>query len=461
MSLSYDEYLLSNRDTHLADLKTFLSFPSISALSEHKPDVKRCAEFVASHLTEIGFEHATLMPTAGNPVVYADWLHADGAPTVLVYGHYDVQPVDPLPLWKSPPFEPEIRENRIYARGATDDKGQVFMHFKAFEALFKTNGTLPVNVKFCIEGEEEIGCLHLPDFLAENREKLRADVLMISDSSILGPNQPAICYGLRGLAGLEIHVRTANTDLHSGMFGGGVPNANHALAQILASLHTPDQRVTVEGFYDKVEALTPEERDSYEKLEIDPEDIMKSLDMTALVGEPSYTYLERVWTRPTLEINGMYGGFQGEGTKTVIPCEAHAKITCRLVPNQDPREIQRLVARHVEKCAPDGAQVEVELADAGRPYVTPFEHPAIQLAAKAYEDAYGVPCAFTRMGGSIPIVEDFDKLLRIPVVMMGFGLPDENLHAPNEHFSLENFDKGIRTLCWYYLGLPNALSNPS
>lgn len=461
MTQTYDEYLLANRETHLADLKQFLSFPSVSALSQHKSDIQECAEFVRSHLARIGFEHATLMQTKGNPVVYADWLHAKGAPTVLVYGHYDVQPVDPLALWKSHPFKPEIRDNRIFARGATDDKGQVYMHFKAFEALFKTQGKLPVNVKFCIEGEEEIGCLHLPEFLAENQEKLAADVLMVSDSSILGPNQPAICYGLRGLAGLEIHVRTANTDLHSGMFGGGVPNANHALSQILASLHAPDHSVAVDGFYDKVETLSQEERDSYDKLEIDPDDIMKSLAMTALVGEPGYTYLERVWTRPTLEINGMYGGFQGEGTKTVIPCEAHAKITCRLVPDQDPHEIQQLVARHVEKFAPEGAQVEVELADAGKPYVTPFEHPAIQLAAKAYEDAYGVPCAFTRMGGSIPIVEDFDRLLKIPVVMMGFGLPDENLHAPNEHFSLENFDKGIRTLCSYYLKLTEALSDPS
>lgn len=459
ISRAFDAYLSEHRESHLQQLQAFLRYPSISALSEHKPDILACAGFVAEQLTAVGFEHVELLPTAGNPVVYGDWLHAAGAPTVLVYGHYDVQPVDPLPLWTTPPFQPTIRDGRLYARGATDDKGQVFMHWKAFEALLQTTGTLPVNVKFCIEGEEEIGCANLPAFLADHVDRFRADVLMISDSSILGPNQPSICYGLRGLTGLELHLRTANTDLHSGTYGGGVPNALHALAELIAGLHNPDGRVAVKGFYDKVDRLSDDERAAYARLAFDEAALQSSLALPALVGEPEFPYLERVWARPTLEVNGLYGGFQGEGTKTVIPCEAHAKITCRLVPDQDPEEIQQCIQQHVREHAPKGTTVTIRPMDSGRPYLTPFTHPAIQLAAKAYEAAYGVPCAFTRMGGSIPIVEDFDRLLNIPVVMMGFGLATENLHAPNEHFTLENFDLGLRALCIYYLGLAATLAS--
>jgi len=457
MSQSFHDYLESHRSEHLEQLTELLRFPSISALSEHKDDVLACATHLVNHLTEVGFDNAKLMSTKGNPVVYADWLHAPGKPTVLVYGHYDVQPVDPIRLWQSPPFEPEIRDNQIYARGSSDDKGQVFMHIKAFEALLKTTGTLPVNVKFCIEGEEEIGSANLPSFLDDCAELFRADVLVISDSPILGPNQPSICYGLRGLAGFEIDVRGAKGDLHSGLYGGAAPNAVHALVHVLDSMHDAAGRVSIKGFYDDVVALADEERKAYQALNQDELALARELEVTTLVGEPEFSALERTWARPTLEINGLYGGFQGEGTKTVIPCEAHAKITCRLVPDQEPDQIHAMVEKHIRMHTPAGVTVTVHHLDSGKPYVTPFHHPAIQLAARAYEQAYGVPAAFTRMGGSIPIVETFERLLGMPVVLMGFGLNDENFHAPNEHFSLINFDKGLHTLCYYWNELESAL----
>lgn len=458
MHASFDDYLKENRNTHLEQLKTLLRFPSISALSEHKPDVLACATFIRNHLESIGFENASLLVTKGNPVVYADWLHAPGSPTVLVYGHYDVQPVDPIALWDTPPFEPDIRDGKIYARGSSDDKGQTFMHIKSFEALLKTTGTLPVNVKFCIEGEEEIGSANLPDFLQTEHERFKADVLVISDTPILGPNQPSICYGLRGLAGLQIDVKGAKGDLHSGLYGGAVQNSIHALVEILSTLHDKDGRITVAGFYDGVEDITNAEREAYRALNQDECALAESLEVTTLFGEPGYSALERTWIRPTLEINGIYGGFQGEGSKTVIPSLAHAKITCRLVPNQDPETVLNQIEAHIRTHTPAGATVQVTKMDTGRPYVTPFDHPAIQLASKAYEAAYGVPAAYTRMGGSIPIVETFDRLLHIPVVLMGFGLNTENFHAPNEHFHLENFDKGLRVLCHYWNGLSSAFS---
>lgn len=457
MASGFDEYFREHREEQLAQLTELLRFPSISALSEHKPDIQACAAFIRDHMTSIGFEHATLMHTKGNPVVYADWLHAPEKPTVLVYGHYDVQPVDPLELWETPPFEASIRDGKLYARGSSDDKGQVFMHLKAFEALFKTTGTLPVNVKFCIEGEEEIGSAHLPEFLEEHGDKFKADVLVISDTTILGPNQPSICYGLRGLATMQIDVRGAKGDLHSGLYGGAVPNAIHALVELLGTMHDTQGKVTIDGFYDKVADITEAERKEFASLAHDDKAYAQALGLSSLLGEPGYTTLERTWSRPTLEINGIYGGFQGEGSKTVIPAEAHAKVSCRLVPDQEPDEIFELIEAHVAKHTPVGAEVHVTRMDKGRPYLTPFNHPAIQLASKAYEKAYGVPAAFTRMGGSIPIVETFDRLLQLPVVMMGFAMNDENFHAPNEHFSLENFDKGLRTLCYYWNGLADAL----
>lgn len=453
-----DSYLIQHRDTHLDELKQLLSIPSISTLSNHADDVRRCAEQVGQMASAIGFEHVELIETKRHPVVYADWLHAPGKPTVLVYGHYDVQPVDPLHLWDSPPFEPEIRDGKIYARGATDDKGQVFLHLKSFEALLKTTGELPVNVKLCIEGEEEIGSPHLDEVLAARRSQLAADVLVISDTPLLGPNQPCVCYGLRGLAALEVSVYGPNHDLHSGMYGGSVQNPVHALVALLATLHDKEGKVTVDGFYDNVEEITAEEKQAFAELPQDDAATAQEVGVDDLYGEAGFSTLERQWVRPTLELNGIYGGFQGEGTKTIIPSEAHGKISCRLVPNQDPVRVQKLVESHLLAHAPTGVRIEVTKLDTGKPYVTPFTHPAIQLAAAAYASAYGVPAAFTRIGGSIPIVESFSHELGVASVLMGFGLNSENMHAPNEHFTLENFDKGLRTLCYYWMGLPDALN---
>ncbi|PWI58303.1 dipeptidase [Sulfoacidibacillus thermotolerans] len=445
-----EQHFIKERIHHLEQLSALLRIPSISALSTHKSDMVQAANWIAESLREAGLEHVKVMPTKGNPVVYADFLHAKDKPTVLIYGHYDVQPVDPVELWENDPFDPTIREGKIYARGASDDKGQVFMHIKALEAILKTKKELSVNVKFCIEGEEEIGSPHLPEFVSEYKDLLSADVLLISDTTMLGPNAPAICYGLRGLCALQIDVQAAKSDLHSGLYGGAVPNALHALVELLAGLHTKDGKVAVAGFYDDVEPLTTEEREALAALPHDDETYRKQLGLSALFGEPGYSTVERFMARPTLEINGVYGGFQGEGTKTVIPAQAHAKITCRLVNHQDPQHILDLIEEHVRTHTPEGVTIQVTRFDTGRPFVTRFDAPAIQSAAVAYEAGYGVKPYYMRMGGSIPIVEVFDRILHVPIVLMGFGLPDENFHAPNEHFSLENFDKGLRTLTYYY-----------
>lgn len=453
-----DRYFTENRSAHLAELNDFLSIPSISSLSGHKEDMKKAAEWLAGSLESAGLENISIDETAGHPVVYADWLHAEGQPTLLIYGHYDVQPVDPLELWDSAPFEPEVRDNKLYARGASDDKGQVFMHVKAVEALFKTNGKLPVNVKFCIEGEEEIGSPNLPAYVEDNQDKLAADVIVISDTGMQGPGQPAVCYGLRGLAGVQIDVKGAKGDLHSGLYGGGVQNAIHALVELLASFRDKEGTITVDGFYDDVRPATEEEREEYRKLGFDEDALKKELGVSELFGETGYSHLERTWTRPTLEINGAFGGFSGEGIKTVLPAEAGAKITCRLVPDQDPDDIVQKLRSHIEKNKPAGVTVEVTEFDKGKPFLTPYDHPAIQAAGTSYERVYQVPTAYTRGGGSIPIVAAFDEILGLPVVLMGFGLSSENFHAPNEHFHLENFDKGLRVIGDYYFEVSSALS---
>lgn len=457
MAQEYVNYLSQHRDTHLEELKELLRIPSISALSEHKDDVIRAAEWLATSLQRAGMENVQIMPTKGHPVVYGEWLKAEGKPTVLIYGHYDVQPVDPVHLWETPPFEPVIRDGKLYARGSSDDKGQTFMHIKAIEALLNTTGTLPLNFKFCIEGEEEIGSPNLSAFVEEHKDLLSADVLVISDTPMLEKGKPAICYGLRGLCGLQIDVKGAKSDLHSGLYGGAVQNPIHALVQILDSMRDQDGRITVEGFYDRVIPLSDKEREAFRGLNYNEDKVREQLEVPELFGEKGYSALERTWARPTLEINGIYGGFQGEGIKTVIPSEAHAKITCRLVPDQDPDEIASLIQKHIDLHKPPGVTVSTSLFDRGRPFVTPFDHPAIQAASRAYEKAYGVAPVFTRMGGSVPIVETFGRLLNLPVVLMGFGLPDENFHAPNEHFNLENFDKGLITLCHYWYELENSL----
>lgn len=441
-----DAYFAENRDNHLAELNEFLRIPSISSLSEHKQDIQTAASWLAAAMKRVNLENISIDETGGHPVVYADWLHAPGKPTILFYGHYDVQPVDPLNLWETPPFEPTVRDNKLFARGASDDKGQVFMHLKAIEALFALDGALPVNVKFIIEGEEEIGSPSLPQYIEENKEKLAADLILISDTGMYAPGKPAVCYGLRGLTGIQIDVRGAKGDLHSGLYGGGVQNAIHALADILASFRDEHGTIQVEGFYDRVRPLSEEERQAYRDLQFDEEALKEEVGVKELFGEKGYSYLEQIWARPTLEVNGVFGGFSGEGIKTVLPAEAGAKITCRLVPDQDPDEIVALLKAHIEKHKPVGVEITISEFDKGAPYITPFDHPVIQAAGRSYERVYEVPTAYIRGGGSIPIVADFDQILQLPVVLMGFGLSSENFHAPNEHFHLENFDKGLRVL---------------
>jgi len=450
-----DQYFTNSRDKHLAELQEFLRIPSISALSEHKENMQQAAEWLLASLKKAGLENLSIDETDGHPVVYGDWLHAEGKPTILVYGHYDVQPVDPLELWDSAPFEPEIRNNKLFARGASDDKGQVFMHIKAVEALMQQSGTLPVNIKFLIEGEEEVGSPSLEKYIVNNKEKLAADVIVISDTGMYGPGQPAVCYGLRGLCGVQIDVKGPKGDLHSGIYGGGVQNPLHALVDVMASFRDKEGTIAIEGFYDNVRPLSDDEQKAYQALGFDVEDLKEEVGVTELFGEKGYSYLERVWTRPTLEVNGIFGGFSGEGIKTVLPAEAGAKITCRLVPDQDPEEIVKKLKAHIEKHKPVGVTITVTEFDKGKPFITPFDHPAIQAAGRSYESVYNVPTAYTRMGGSIPIVAAFDEILNLPVVLMGFGLNSENFHAPNEHFHLENFDQGLRVISNYYYEIAN------
>lgn len=443
-------YMEAHKKEHIEELKAYLRIPSISAVSEHKADIVRCAEWTAEALRQAGIENVEILPTGGHPVVYGEWLHAEGKPTVLIYGHYDVQPAEPLELWSSPPFEPEIRDGKLFGRGTTDDKGQLFLHIKAAEAYLRTTGSLPVNVKFCIEGEEEVASLHLPPFVEAHKEKLRADIVTLSDTSLHEVGKPALLYGLRGLAGFEIAVEGAGSDLHSGLFGGGVPNPIHALSQLLASFHDADGRVAVEGFYDKVTPLSVVEREAFKEVEPEAEQIRNELALSELYGEAGYTFLERVTARPTLEITSVSGGFQGEGIKPIIPNKAVAKIACRLVSAQVPDEIMDCVERHIQRHKPVGVKVSLNRHLRGNPFITPIDHPAMTAAALAYEDVYGTAPVYKRGGGSIPIVEVFGRLLNAPVVMLGFGLPGENLHAPDEHFHLDNFDKGLLTICRYW-----------
>lgn len=451
-------WLNDRYDEHVEQLKEFLRIPSISALSEHAGEVQRAAEFLAAEMRRIGLQQVKIMPTGGHPVVYGEWLAGPDLPTALVYGHYDVQPVDPEHLWETPPFEPTVRHGRLYARGASDDKGQVFLHLKAVEALLQTDGRLPLNVKFLIEGEEEVGSRNLDAFVQQHRDKLAADVCVISDTPFHARGVPSICYGLRGLTALEVTVRGAQSDLHSGLYGGAVPNPLHELARLIASLHDADGRVTVPGFYDRVRPLTPEERQAFRELPFDEEAYRAELGVPGLHGEAGYTTLERTSARPTLELNGMWGGFQGEGTKTVLPCEAHAKITCRLVPDQDPDEIAELIVRHLQAQCPPYVTLSVKIEDgSGKPAMTPLDHPAMQAAARALAQAYGQEPRFTRMGGSIPVVQTLMDALDLPVVLLGFGLPDENYHAPNEHFDLTNFRLGMQTMAAYWHELAAGL----
>ena len=437
------DFIHTNRDRYVSELKQYLAIPSISALPAHAADVRRCAEWTAEEMKRVGLENVRLIDTPGNPVVYGDWLHAPGAPTILFYGHYDVQPVDPVDLWTTPPFEATVRDGEIYARGAADDKGQVFMHFKAIEAHLKNGGTLPVNIKLIIEGEEEVGSVNLDNFIRAHKGPLAADVVVISDSAMFDRGVPSICYSLRGLVYFQIDLRGTKSDLHSGVFGGAVVNPNMALAQILAQMKDRGGRIKIPGFYDDVRQLSDEERNAWKKLPFNEKKYRKDLGAPKLFGESGYTTLERVWGRPTFEVNGLLGGFTGEGAKTVIPAVAMAKVSMRLVPDQDPDKIAKLFDEYVRKVAPKSVELKVTRLHGGKPWLTEYDNKYVQAAARAIEQGFGRPPVFCREGGSIPVVSTFQEELGLPSVLFGVGLPDENAHAPNEKLDLDNFHHGI------------------
>ena len=446
--------LAATADARHASLLEFLRIPSISALSEHAPDIRRAAEWIAAELTRIGFEHAEVSETPWHPIVYADWLHADGAPTVVVYCHYDVQPVDPIELWETAPFDPFIRNGRIVGRGSADDKGQLHMHLRAAEALFATRGTLPINIRILFEGEEESTSASLPGWLDANRTRLAADAVVISDTGFFEGNIPALTETLRGMLYTQIDVTGTPTDLHSGSFGGAVENPANALARIIAGLKDRDGRVQVPGFYDEVLALDDAAKARLADLPFDPEAFRAQTESGPLQGEKGYSVLERKWTRPTLDVNGIWGGFQGQGSKTIIPAHAHAKVSMRLVANQDPAVLFPKFVAYVEALCPPGVSVGVQMLGGGKPVRTPIDHPVAQAAARALAATFGREPLFIGSGGSIPVAEMFEHQLGLPVILMGFSNPDDHAHAPNESMVLANYETGIRTICvlWDLLG---------
>ena len=437
------DFINLNRDRYVDELKEYLAIPSISALPQHAGDVRRAAEWTAELLRRAGMHDVRIMETPGYPAVYGEWLGAPGKPTILYYGHYDVQPVDPVDLWTTPPFEATVRDGEIYARGATDDKGQVFMHIKAIEAFLKKTGGLPVNMKVLIEGEEEVGSDHLGDFIKNHKQDLRADVVVISDSPMFDRGVPSICYGLRGLTYVQIDIRGTKSDLHSGSFGGAVANPAFVLTQLLAQMKDRGGRVKIPGFYDAVRPLSDVERAEWKKLPFNETRYRKDLGAPRLFGEKGYSTLERVWARPTFEINGLLSGFTGEGAKTVLPAVSMAKVSMRLVPDQDPDTIADLFERYLKKLCPPTVQLTVTRMHGGKPWMTEFDNKYVRAAGRAIESAFGQRPVFNREGGSIPVVSTFQEELGLPSVLFGVGLPDENAHAPNEKLDLGNFQNGI------------------
>ena len=444
------DFINVNRDRYIDEMKRYLAIPSISALPEHKGDVRKCAEWTRDEMQRIGLHDCRLEETPGHPVVYGEWLGAPGAPTILFYGHYDVQPVDPLHLWTTPPFEATVRDGEIYARGSADDKGQVFMHFKAVEAHLKQNGKLPVNMKFLIEGEEEVGSENLDNYIKAHKDQLKADVVVISDSPMFDRGIPSICYGLRGLAYFQIDLRGSKSDLHSGSFGGAVANPAMVLAQLLSQMKDKSGRVKIDGFYDDVVDLRPEERAEWEKLPFNEKKYKAELGAPKLFGETGYSTLERVWARPTFEVNGLLSGFTGEGAKTVLPAVAMAKVSMRLVPNQDPKKIGDLFEAYVKKVAPKTVELSLTRMHGGKPWMTAFDNPFVQAAGRAIEQGFGQRPVFNREGGSIPVVSTFQEELGVPCVLFGVGLPDENAHAPDEKLDLGNFHGGVIASAYLY-----------
>ena len=445
-----DAFVKENENRFLEELKEFLRIPSISTLPQHKPDVERASQFVAGSLRTAGLENVEIIPTAGHPLVYADWLHAPGKPTVLCYGHYDVQPPDPLDLWVTPPFEPTIRDGNLYARGSADDKGQMYMHVKAVEALRAVNGSLPVNLKFLIEGEEEVGGASISKYVAENAARLKADVALVSDTALYAEGIPTLCIGLRGLIYTEVEANGPARDLHSGLYGGAAPNAVAGLIELLAKAKNAEGVIQRPGIYDDVTPPAPAEKESWKRLPFSEKEFLgKEVGSTELTGEPDRSVLERIWARPTLEVHGIAGGFTGAGAKTVIPAKATAKVSFRLVPRQDPDKVIAAFRGWVNSNLPKGIRAEVRVLSASPAVMVDPDHAAIRVASKAFSDILGKPTVFIRSGGSIPIVGDFARHLGIPTVLMGFGLPDDGLHSPNEKYRIRNYYLGIMTIAHF------------
>lgn len=451
-------YLEQNKKRFLDELIDWLRIPSVSADPKYKGDVQRAAEYLRDRLKEAGLEKIEIMPTPGHPVVYAEKIIDPKLPTILTYGHYDVQPADPLNLWTSPPFEPVVKDKKIYARGACDDKGQVYMHVKALEGMIK-NSQLPCNVKVIFEGEEEVGSAHLNDFLTTNKEKLKADIVLISDTSMIANDTPSICVGLRGLSYLEVEVTGPNRDLHSGVYGGAVANPINVLCDMISSLHDKNRRITIPGFYDEVREFTKAERDEMAKAPFNLDKYKKDLDIDDVLGEDGYSTLERATIRPTLDVNGIWGGYTGEGAKTVLPSKANAKISMRLVPNQSSDKATKIFTDHFLKIAPKNVKVKVTPHHGGEAALTPTDGIAYQAAAKAMETTFGKKPIPAYEGGSIPIVASFEKILGLKTVLLGFGLNSDAIHSPNEHYGLFNFYKGIETIPHFYKNYAEMFSN--
>ncbi len=449
------QYIRENEKRHLDELFELLRIPSVSSKTERNGDTRRCAEWVRDHAAALGFA-SELIETDGHPLVYAEWLKKPGAPTVLIYGHYDVQPEEPVELWDSPPFEPTIKGTKLLCRGSVDDKGQFFAHFKALEAFLKVTGELPLNVKLLIEGEEEVGSVALEKWLPSAKEKLACDLLAISDSPMFAKGIPTITLGLRGLVYFQIDLTSCKTDLHSGSFGGGVPNAANAACEIVAKLKDEKNRIRIPGFYDDVKPISAEEKESFERLPFDAQKFMDEIGLTALVGEEGFSTLERLWVRPTCDVMGMEAGYTGEGAKTVIPAKAMVKVSCRLVPDQDPEKIRQAFEDYVRSIAPEGVDVAVQYMHGGRAYASSPTHPAFQAAIQALEEGFDAKAAFNREGGSIPIVNVMTDLLDVPCLLLGLGLPDENAHAPNEYIDLDNFHGGCRAIAHFLDKLAGA-----
>ena len=446
------EFARSNQQRFLGELKDLLRIPSVSTAPEHKADVLRAADFVATELRRIGMQNVEIIPTKGHPLIYADWLHAAGKPTVLCYAHYDVQPAEPLNEWISPPFEPTERNSNIYARGAVDDKGQLWMEVKALESLMQAHGgKLPINVKVIFEGEEEVGGESISEYIRKQKARLKADFALICDTELFAPNLPTLCVGLRGLVYTEIQARGAKTDLHSGIYGGAAPNPFFALIEIISKLKDAKGKVLIPGFYKGVKAPTKDELKAWKRLPFNEEHYRKTeVGSKILTGEPGYSVLYRTWARPTLEVHGMPGGFIADGAKTVIPAKAAAKVSMRLVPNQDPDDVMKRYTNFVKKLTPKGIEIKINVHSKGPACVVDTNNRYIKAATEALHDSFKKETVFIRSGGSIPIVADFQDVLKVPSVMMGFGLPDDNLHAPNEKFHIPNFHKGIETICLFF-----------